>query len=395
MVPGEEELVNDRSCKKYYKYTKALSMRYTEKGADTYCFFYYFFRSIGIWAGEWLGYKLVEPVRIPETCDREAFLRTELLPITGNLEEILDLFHIFADTNAWGAFWLAEELGKHDSSTINNYILAGTETVKKKIHKSHFSSDWHHRYLELYCNCIQTKILRKSMSYEKFWQLSEKCDVCWDLSDPLIEKYRELRREDYDNPAIVWLKAKIYEIFPQWVKDAVFAYEDMISMPFYADPEILYNCAMIYIKEYEWEDPAIQLLEKACKLDKTYYPAAYCLAIMTMNGKAQEEIVCLQNIVNNIQSNKRYRISCKGLKFYVKSNARILFLLEKLECGNTMSSIHQKELEKLQTEAFSKTTFVEIISQMFPEKSKNSLCQEIDRILQERIKNVLKKVGFA
>ena len=395
MVSREEEPVNDRSCKKYYKCTKALSLKYTKEGADTYCFFKYFFRSIGIWAGEWLGYKLVEPVCIPETCDREEFLRTELLPITGNLEKILDLFHIFTDTNAWGAFWLAEELGRHDSSTINNYILEVTETVKKKICESCFSSDWHHRYLKLYCNCIQTKIKRKSMSYEEYWHLSENCDVCWDLSDPLIEKYRELRKEDPDNPAIVWIKAKIYEVFPQWTKDAVFAYEDIISMPFYADPEILYNCAMIYIKEYEWEDPAIQLLEKACKLDKTYYPAAYCLAIMTMNGKAQEEIVCLQNIVNNIQSNKRYRISCKGLKFYVKSNARILFLLEELECGSTTSSIYLKELEKLQTEAFSKTIFSEIISQMFPKKVKNRLCQEIDRILQEQIRNILKKVGFA
>lgn len=395
MVPGEEELVNDRSCKKYYKYTKALSLKYTEKGADTYCFFKYFFRSIGIWAGEWLGYKLVEPVCIPETCDREAFLRTELLPITGNLEEILDLFHIFADTNAWGAFWLAEELGKHDSSTISNYILDVTETVKKKICESCFSSDWHHRYLKLYCNCIQTKIKRKSMSYEEYWHLSENCDVCWDLSDPLIEKQRELKKEDPDNPAIVWMKAQIYEIFPQWVKDAVFAYEDMLAMPFYADPEILYACAEIYIKEYELQDPAIQLLETACRLDKTYYTAAYCLASMTMKGKAPEEIVCLQNIVNSIRSDKRYCISCNGLEFYVKGNARILFLLEELKCGSTTSSIYQKELEKLQTEAFSETIFSEIITQMFPEKVKNRLCQEIDRILQEQIRNILKKVGFA
>ena len=389
-----KNIMNDRSSKKYYKYTKTLSLKYTEKGADTYCFFKYFFRSIGIWAGEWLGYKLVEPVCIPETCDREEFLRTDLLPITGNQEEILDLFHIFTDTNAWGAFWLAEELGKHNSSTINNYILAVTETVKKKIHKSNFSSDWHHRYFELYCDCIQTKIKRKSMSYEEYWHLSESFDVCWDLSDPLIEKYRELRREDYDNPAIVWLKAKIYEIFPQWMKDAVFAYEDMISMPFYTDPEILYNCAMIYLNKYEWEDPARQFLETACKLDKTYYPAAYCLANMTTKGKTQEEIVCLQNIIKNIQSDKRYRISCKGLKFYVKSNARILFLLEELECGSTTSSIHQKELEKLQTEAFSKTTFVEIFSQMFPEKFKNSLCQEFDRILHGQLKKYFEKSWF-
>ena len=390
MVSREEELVNDRSSKKYYKYTKALSLKYTEEGAVTYCFFKYFFRSIGIWAGEWLGYKLVEPICIPETCDREGFLRTGLLPITGNREEILDLFQIFTDSNAWGAFWLAEELGKHDSSTINNYVLDATETVKKKIQESCFSSGWHHRYLELYCDCIQTKIKRKSMSYEEYWHLSESCDVCWDLSDPLIEKYRELRKEDPDNPAIVWIKAKIYEVFPQWTKDAVFAYEDMISMPFYTDPEILYACAEIYIKEYEWQDPAIQLLETACKLDKTYYPAAYCLASMTTKGKAQEEIVCFQNIINNIRSDKRYHISCKGLEIYAKSNARILFLLDELECGSTTSSIYLKELEALQTKAFSETIFSEIISQMFPEKSKNSLYQEIDRILQERIKNVLK-----
>ena len=110
---------------------------------------------------------------------------------------------------------------------------------------------------------------------------------------------------------------------------------------------------------------------------------------MTTKGKTQEEIVCLQNIIKNIQSDKRYRISCKGLKFYVKSNARILFLLEELECGSTTSSIYLKELEKLQTEAFSKTIFSEIISQMFPEKVKNRLCQEIDRILQEQIRNIL------